>query len=75
MARAQNPDSGDSQFFICFDDARFLDGQYTVWGKVVSGMEYIDAIKKADPSDRSGMVKNPDHIIKMQVAADADKKS
>jgi peptidylprolyl isomerase len=75
MARAQDPNSADSQFFICFAPAPFLDGQYTVWGKVVSGMEYIDAIKKADPGDRSGMVKDPDHIIKMQVAADADKKS
>ena len=44
MARAANPDSGDSQFFICFDDARFLDGQYTVWGQVESGMEYVDAL-------------------------------
>ena len=75
MARAQDPNSADSQFFICLAPAPFLDGQYTVWGKVVSGMEYIDEIKKADPGDRSGMVKNPDHIIKMQVAADAEKKS
>jgi len=75
MARAQDPNSADSQFFICFAPAPFLDGQYTIWGKVVSGMEYIDEIKKAAPGDRSGMVKDPDHIIKMQVAADADKKS
>ncbi len=57
MARAQNPDSGDSQFFICFADARFLDGQYTVWGEVTSGMENVDAIKRGEP------VKDPDKII------------
>ena len=70
MARASDPDSGDSQFFICFDDARFLDRQYTVWGKVTSGMEYVDMIKKGDP--RSGLMSNPDIIVKMQVAADAE---
>ena len=69
MARAQNPDSADSQFFICFDDARFLDGQYTVWGKVTSGMEYVDMIKKGDER-MNGTVNNPDIIVKMQVAAD-----
>jgi peptidylprolyl isomerase len=74
MARAQDPNSADSQFFICFAPAPFLDGQYTVWGKVVSGMEYIDAIKKGEKA-RNGTVTNPDHIIKMQVAADAEKKS
>ena len=68
MARASDPDSADSQFFICFDDARFLDGQYTAWGKVTSGMEYVDMIKKGDP--RSGLMSNPDIIVKMQVAAD-----
>ena len=70
MARASDPDSGDSQFFICFDDARFLDRQYTVWGKVVSGMEYVDMIKKGDP--RSGLMSNPDIIVKMQVASDVN---
>ena len=70
MARASDPDSGDSQFFICFDDARFLDRQYTVWGRVTSGMEYVDMIKKGDP--RSGLMSNPDIIVKMQVAADAE---
>jgi len=70
MARAQDPDSADSQFFICFDDAGFLDRQYTVWGQVVSGMEHVDAIKKGD-SARNGSVSNPDKIVKMQVAADA----
>lgn len=49
MARAQNPDSADSQFFICFDDASFLDGQYTAWGKVSSGMEHVDAAARGEP--------------------------
>ena len=74
MARAQSPDSADSQFFICFAPAPFLDGKYTAWGKVVSGMELIDAIKKGD-ANRNGQVSNPDKIIKMQVAADAETKS
>ena len=69
MARATDPNSADSQFFICFADARFLDRQYTVWGKVVSGMEFVDKIKKGDPN-RNGVVYNPDKIVKMQVAAD-----
>ena len=65
MARAQSPDSGDSQFFICFADARFLDGQYTAWGNVTSGMEVVDKIKRGEP------VKDPDKIVSMKVAADA----
>ncbi len=69
MARTPNPDSADSQWFICFGDAAFLDGQYTVWGKVVEGMEHVDAIKKGAPG--SGAVQNPDKIIKLSVAADA----
>jgi peptidylprolyl isomerase len=69
MARTSDPDSADSQFFICFADAGFLDRQYTVWGQVVSGMEFVDAIKKGDP--RSGAVADPDQIVKLQVAADA----
>ena len=72
MARAQDPNSADSQFFICFAAAPFLDRQYTIWGKVVSGMEHIDAIKKGDQR-RNGTVSDPDKIIRMQVAADADK--
>ena len=52
MARAQSPDSGDSQFFICFEDSRFLDGQYTVWGKVVDGMDNVDKISAARISDQ-----------------------
>lgn len=69
MARAQHPDSANSQFFIVFDDARFLDEQYTVFGRVIDGMEHIDAIKKGD--DRmNGQVDDPDSIIKMVVASD-----
>ena len=71
MARAQNPNSADSQFFICFDDARFLDGQYTVWGEVIEGMEAVDALAKAPAHDRSGMVPNPDKLLSAKVAADA----
>jgi cyclophilin family peptidyl-prolyl cis-trans isomerase len=70
MARGSDPNSADSQFFICFADANFLDRQYTVWGKVVSGMEHVDAIKKG-ASGRNGTVSNPDKIVKMQIAADA----
>jgi peptidylprolyl isomerase len=62
MARAQNPDSANSQFFICFTDARFLDKQYTVWGKVISGMENVDKIKRGEP------VKDPDKIISATVS-------
>ncbi len=69
MARASSPNSADSQFFICFADAGFLDGQYTAFGKVVSGMEFVDKIKKGD-SGNNGSVSAPDKIIKMQVAAD-----
>jgi peptidylprolyl isomerase len=71
MARAQSPDSADSQFFICFAPAPFLDGKYTVWGQVVSGMEHIDAIRKGDDAD-NGSVEDPDAIIRLQVAADAE---
>jgi peptidylprolyl isomerase len=72
MARASDPNSADSQFFIMFASAPSLDGKYTIWGKVTSGMEYVDQIKKGDPA-RNGTVSNPDRIIKIQVAADADK--
>ncbi|TCR62669.1 peptidylprolyl isomerase [Bosea sp. BK604] len=65
MARAQNPNSANSQFFIVFDDARFLDKQYTVWGKVVEGMENVDKIKRGEP------VRDPDSIVSMKVMADA----
>lgn len=66
MARSQSPDSADSQFFICFQPAPFLDGQYTIWGQVVEGMEYVDMIKRGEP------VNDPDHIMSMKVAADVD---
>ena len=69
MARASDPNSADSQFFIMLGDAPFLDGKYTIWGKVVSGMEYVDKIKKGDPNN-NGKVANPDKIVKMQVVAD-----
>ena len=65
MARSSDPNSARSQFFICFKDSNFLDGQYTVWGKVTSGMEFVDKIKKGEPPS------NPDKMIKVQVAADA----
>ncbi|HEY1361532.1 MAG TPA: peptidylprolyl isomerase [Xanthobacteraceae bacterium] len=65
MARAQSPDSGDSQFFICFADAGFLDGKYTVWGQVTGGMENVDKIKRGEP------VQNPDRIISAKLAAEA----
>ncbi len=65
MARASDPNSGDSQFFICFADARFLDGQYTVWGEVTDGMDNVDKIKRGEP------VKDPDKIVSMKVGADA----
>ncbi|BDQ33243.1 peptidylprolyl isomerase [Pseudodesulfovibrio portus] len=70
MARSQSPDSADSQFFICFANAPHLNGQYTVWGEVTSGMEFVDNIKRGE--GRGGMVRNPDKIIRMQVAADAE---
>src|ERR1700758_4947002 len=73
MARTSDPNSADSQFFIMFAPNPHLDGNYTIWGMVVSGMDNIDKIKKGAPG--SGAVTNPDKIIKMQVAADAEKKS
>jgi peptidylprolyl isomerase len=65
MARAQHPDSGDSQFFICFEDAPFLNGQYTVWGKVIEGMENVDGIKRGEP------VVDPDKIVSARMKSDA----
>ena len=70
MARAQDPDSADSQFFICFAPASFLDGKYTIWGRVVDGMQFVDRIKAGDEAS-NGIVPLPDHIKKIQVAADA----
>lgn len=64
MARTNQPHSANSQFFICFDDAGFLDNQYTVWGKVTDGMDVIDQLAKGEPP------RNPDSIVSMKVAAD-----
>lgn len=64
MARSQNPNSANSQFFICFNDCSFLNKQYTVWGQVVEGMQFVDQIKRGEPPA------NPDKIVKMTVAAD-----
>ena len=66
MARSSQPDSANSQFFICFADARFLDKQYTVWGRVIEGMENVDKFARGEP------VPDPDRIVTMRVAADAD---
>ncbi len=65
MARSQSPDSANSQFFICLDDATFLDGKYTAWGKVIEGMEGVDKIKRGEP------VVDPDKMVSVKVAADA----
>ena len=64
MARTNNPNSANSQFFICLDNATFLDGQYTVWGKVVDGMDAVDALPKGEPP------RNPGKIVSVKVAAD-----
>lgn len=68
MARSASPDSANSQFFICFDDSSFLDGQYTVWGQVVEGMDYVDKIKLGSSSD-NGSVDDPDMMIKVSVGS------
>lgn len=73
MARAASPDSADSQFFIMLADSPHLDGQYTAWGRVTSGMEFVDKIKKGN-AYQNGTVSNPDKIVKLIVAAD-DKKA
>ena len=66
MARSQNPNSANSQFFICFEDAPWLDRQYSVWGQVIEGMDNVDKIKRGEP------VKDPDSIVTVRVAADLD---
>jgi len=71
MARAQDPNSADSQFFIVLADAQYLDRKYTVWGRVVSGMEFVDKIKRGSKA-QNGRVSDPDKIVRMQMAADAD---
>ena len=73
MARANDVNSADSQFFIVTADSTYLDEQYTIWGYVVDGMEYVDNIKKGDVID-NGMVKEPDKIIKMSIASDLERK-
>lgn len=70
MARSSNPNSADSQFFICLAPAPHLDGQYTAFGQVTEGMEFVDRIKKGDQSN-NGLVMVPDKLVKLQVAADA----
>jgi peptidylprolyl isomerase len=70
MARSQDPDSANSQFFICFGDAPFLDGKYTAFGEVVSGMDVVDKIK-AGTEANNGMVANPDKIVTMRMASEA----
>jgi peptidylprolyl isomerase len=72
MARTADPNSADSQFFIMFAREPSLDGKYTIWGEVVSGMDYVDQIKRGDPAN-NGEVADPDRIGRMRVAADADK--
>jgi peptidylprolyl isomerase len=68
MARSASPDSANSQFFICFNDCSFLNKQYTVWGQVVEGMQFVDQIKRGEPPA------NPDKIVKMTILADTEKK-
>jgi cyclophilin family peptidyl-prolyl cis-trans isomerase len=70
MARSQSPDSANSQFYLCFDGCGSLTGQYTLWGEIVSGMEFVDKVKKGAAND-NGKVTNPDKIVKMQLMADA----
>jgi len=70
MARAQDPDSADSQFFICFKESSFLNGQYTVWGQVIKGMEFVDKIKKG--TGDNGVVDDPDTIISMRLAKEVN---
>ena len=70
MARSQEPNSANSQFFICFGDSGFLDGQYTIVGQVISGMDVVDKIKKGSKAD-NGSVASPDKIVKMRMASDA----
>ena len=71
-ARSGDPDSANSQFFIMFAPGASLDGQYTIWGNVVSGMQYVDKIKRGNPDD-NGKVDAPDRIVKMRLAADENK--
>lgn len=71
MARSSSPNSANSQFFICFEEASFLDKQYTVWGQVIDGMEYVDKIKKGSSSN-NGSVSDPDHMVKLSIGKSED---
>jgi len=71
MARSASPNSANSQFFICFDDSPWLNGQYTVWGQVVEGMDHVDAIKKGGEHNNGTISGEPDRIIKARIEADA----
>lgn len=71
MARSSSPNSANSQFFICFEEASFLDRQYTVWGQVIDGMEYVDKIKKGSSSN-NGSVSDPDHMVKLSIGKSKD---
>tara|TARA_A200000159_G_C7310147_1_gene334212 strand:+ start:909 stop:1508 length:600 start_codon:yes stop_codon:yes gene_type:complete len=71
MARSSSPNSANSQFFICFEEASFLDSQYTVWGQVIEGMEHVDKIKKGSSSN-NGSVSDPDHMVKLSVGGKSD---
>ena len=70
MARAQDPNSADSQFFIVFADSSWLDGQYTVWGRVIEGMEHVDQIKRGE--GQGGIVNDPDSIISLKIKSSTD---
>jgi peptidylprolyl isomerase len=72
MARSASPSSADSQFFIMLGDSPHLDNQYSIWGQVTSGMEFVDMIKKGNAS-RNGSVSDPDNIVTFRVAADVEK--
>ena len=71
MARSSSPNCANSQFFICFEEASFLDRQYTVWGQVIDGMEYVDKIKKGSSSN-NGSVSDPDHMVKLSIGKSED---
>lgn len=73
MARSNDPNSADNQFFIVISDSDYLDGEYTIWGYVIDGMEYVDRIKKGDIIN-DGLVVNPDKIVKMSIASDVEMK-
>jgi peptidyl-prolyl cis-trans isomerase B (cyclophilin B) len=73
MARSSSPNSANSQFFICFDDAPWLDSKYSVWGEVVEGMDHVDAIKKGGEHNNGAITGEPDKMLKVRVGSDAGK--